>query len=309
MSKFLQKIPLRVLLLLLGAVEVGLAFYRVEDIKSFKIDLLAHPLYPLFAVGLLLILASLSGAVASAYTNGLFDFLPRTKITTSASGVTARICDARLSVELDRIEDCALEPSNTLIVLPANEFFDDACINDRRSSLGAFMLSHFPTGVPAIQLLVAQQLQGRTSTAVYREPRLQLNSFGVGTTVYLDQPLGTPLRLLLAAVTTHRSGEGLKADPATLFRVAQTAYSVARDHRLAVVCSPVMGAGHGSLSPDLALFSLLLAWSDILYRHPGDKLVVRVVVFRSDPPASPEIPVKRIRRLLRLAAAMCRPHD
>ncbi len=41
--------------------------------------------------------------------------------------------------------------------------------------------------------------------------RLFAASYGIGTKIYLDHPLGSDVRIALVAVTTKRSGEGLKA--------------------------------------------------------------------------------------------------
>jgi hypothetical protein len=59
-----------------------------------------------------------------------------------------------IQVRMGRIEECECA-DDCLIALPANEFFDDACIHDSRSALGAYMQHHFSGRIPEIQALVA----------------------------------------------------------------------------------------------------------------------------------------------------------
>ena len=283
-----------------------LSYFRLEDLKALKVTPLASPIIPMFVLACILILASFVGALASSYSEGLSDLFDQARIATKEGAASVRIGAATISVEPGRLEASIRNPNGTLVVLPANEFFDDACITDPRSALGAFVQAKFPGRAPALQRLVADQLSDRPSKRVEREPGVELQSYGVGSTVFLDRPLGTDFRLLLAAATTHRPGVGLRAEPGTVFAIVKSAYATARDHRIGEICLPLVGAGHGAMNRELALATLLLAWSEALFRHPSNT-TVRVVVFQADAVKPPEVSIKRSKRLLRFALATCRP--
>ena len=57
--------------------------------------------------------------------------------------VSLQLGRASVSVEIGRIQDYQPSDSQTVIALPANEYFDDECISDTNSSLGAFVQHHF----------------------------------------------------------------------------------------------------------------------------------------------------------------------
>ena len=62
-----------------------------------------------------------------------------------------------INVSLGRIEEAECD-EECLIALPANEFFDDDCIHDSRSALGAFIQYHSEENISDIQALVRNAL-------------------------------------------------------------------------------------------------------------------------------------------------------
>lgn len=77
-----------------------------------------------------------------------------------------------LTVRFGRIEDCTCDEPGTVIALPANEFFDDACVSDVRSALGSFVHHHFADKLEAFKRLVATERQQFSPTLVEREAHL-----------------------------------------------------------------------------------------------------------------------------------------
>jgi hypothetical protein len=61
-------------------------------------------------------------------------------------------------VRFGDIRSCDSRDPGVVVALPANEFFDDDCIRDTRSALGAYMASVFPNAIGDIQKLIAQKL-------------------------------------------------------------------------------------------------------------------------------------------------------
>ncbi len=206
-----------------------------------------------------------------------------------------------LTLKFGRIEECQCEGQGSVIALPANEFFDDECITDARSALGAFVLHHFTDRVDEFKRLVAKERQQRTGTLVERESNQFAASYGVGRSLWLDAPLGSRLRLILAAVTRKRVGEGLKAEPAYLFAAVRSISRIMNDNRLTDVHLPLFGAGHGDMDDRVALFSLALA----LATAP-DIRQANLVVFRQGPNSRPSIDPEVARNILASVVAEVR---
>jgi len=228
----------------------------------------------------------------------------RTKVIKSADSVAVQVGANILSVKLGRLEACVADTSVSLFVLPANEYFNDKCINDMRSALGAFTQTKFPGRSADLASVIAGKLQDVHSRKVAVNGK-EINAYGLGTAVYLDRPLGENYRLLVVAATTDRPGEGLRGDLSVLLPIVREANRTAREHRLSAIFIPLIGAGHGSLLPSQALLAQLFAWCDILYSNPGQKMRVNIVVFRPTEPDKPELTIKQISYLVRVATKVC----
>jgi hypothetical protein len=198
-----------------------------------------------------------------------------------------------LTLRFGRIEDCRCDEPGSVIALPANEFFDDECVTDVRSALGSFVLHHFSDQLDAFNRLVANERQQLRPMLVERESNLYAESYGVGTSLWLDAPLGSRLKLILSAVTRKRVGEGLKSEPAYLFAAVRSISRIMNDKRLTDLHLPIFGAGHGDMDQRVALFCLALA----LATTP-DIRQANLVVFRKSPSAKPSIEAEVARRIL-----------
>jgi len=170
-----------------------------------------------------------------------------------------------------------------------------------RSALGSFVLQHFGNQLDDFNRLVAKERQQLRPTLVERESNHYAVSYGVGTSLWLDAPLGSPLRLILCAVTRKRVGEGLKADPAYLFAAVRSISRIMNDKRLTELHLPVFGAGHGDMDHQVALFCLALA----LATTP-DIRQANLVVFRKTPSARPSIDAEVARKILTAVVAEVR---
>lgn len=207
-----------------------------------------------------------------------------------------RVAFGRLELMLEPAEDC-------LMALPANEFFDDECIHDNRSALGAFVQHHFPGRTLDLQALVAAALAGKVSSQVDKYPGETAASYGIGKCVYLENPLEKRVRLAMVAVTTQRANAGLQAKASYIFEAALSLSQLMANHRLTRLYMPVIGSGHGGLKPETGLICLLLAFSELQkqlgHRHLRE---INFVVYRPNSDAVPIISESSARNLLKFAA-------
>jgi hypothetical protein len=150
------------------------------------------------------------------------------------------------------LEEAVSDPSQAVVVLPANEYINDQCINDPKSALGAFVQSKFPGKTKEFETLIQLALTGKAAAKVTNGVNT-INAYGLGTTVYLDRPLNEGHKILIAAATTDRAAEGLRGDISALIAIVRAANGAAKERRMAEVILPLIGAGHGSICPGCAL--------------------------------------------------------
>ena len=207
-----------------------------------------------------------------------------------------RVAFGRLELVGDNGEDC-------LLALPANEFFDDECIGDKRSALGAFIQHHFPDRVSDLQALVASALAGEVTNQVEKYPGQSAASYGIGKCAYLINPFDKPMRLAMVAVTTQRANAGLQAQASYVFEAAVSLSRLMANRRLTRLYLPAIGSGYGGLKPEAALITLLLAFAELHgklgHRHLRE---INIVVYRPSPDSNPSISESFVRRALKFAA-------
>jgi hypothetical protein len=211
-----------------------------------------------------------------------------------------------IRVIMGRIEEseCA---DDCLIALPANEYFDDECINDGRSALGAYMQHHFSGRIAEIQALVASRLRSFPTTNVEKELGTFAPSYGIGTCVYLDRPLGFGSRVAMVAVTTKRAGEGLRATVRSLYDSLFAIHRVMVDHRLTTLYLPTLGSGHGGLTGEFSLFCMLVSLAQLHRQPSGPSLkTVNIVVYQRNESSRPAVSGASIRRALSMVQDLFR---
>jgi predicted nucleotide-binding protein len=82
--------------------------------------------------------------------------------------ISVQLARTSMCVEVGRIQDYQSVDTRAAIALPANEYFDDECITDANSSLGAFVQHHFKDTVPNFVRQVGEELSRAPSQRVPR---------------------------------------------------------------------------------------------------------------------------------------------
>lgn len=207
-----------------------------------------------------------------------------------------------VKVILGRIEESDCSDEACLVALPANEFFDDDCIHDCRSALGAFMQHHFKGNISDIQALVRAALANEPTREVEKKPGEVASSYGVGKCVFLDHPLSSRLRIAMVSVTTQRSDEGLRAEAAYVFEAAASLQRVMANHRLTRLHMPILGSGHGGLKGEVSLVCMLISFGELRRKSAHNLKEVNIVVFRSSENSAPAVSEVTIKRALDFAS-------
>lgn len=195
------------------------------------------------------------------------------------SHICTSIKRTAVHLELGRIQDYRSDDSRSVIALPANEYFDDECIADLNSSLGAFVQHHFRGNVDEFVRQVRAELVGLPCQRVPRAERRIEDSYGIGQAIFLRQ-LIPACRVILVSATTERVGIGLRAEPHFLYASLQGVVETMNAYRLNSVAMPVFGSGHGGMPLIVALLFNLLALRSILEDDVGRHVrEVRIVIF------------------------------
>ena len=236
-----------------------IAFLKVEYVDNkFKVLLMQIPNMPLLIIGIaLLIIAIIIHLVEfkRIKIKGLLKKIDK--------GFKVIIGNSQLNIVFSDIKDIHCSDSQSAIVLPTNDSFDDECINDPTSSLGAFFQEHFKNGIKKIQDLIIKELEG-----VPYEKIGDINIYPLNTVVYLNGPLGSNQRVILVNITTKRKREGIQSDPSYIAKGILEVFKLSADEKLTKLYMPVLGAGHGGVDFNVALHALLL---EVIYNFKYKK--------------------------------------
>jgi O-acetyl-ADP-ribose deacetylase (regulator of RNase III) len=191
---------------------------------------------------------------------------------------------ATVRIEVGLIQNYQAVDRRTAIALPISEYFDDDCISDSSGCLGAFAQQHFAKNVDYFVKQINAALDYLPSQRVARSERQIDESYGIGEAIFLSK-LEPDYRLILASVTTERTGVGLHAEPHFIYAALEGIVETMNEHRLNSLVMPVLGSGHGEISLQAAITFNLLAVRSILREDRGRHVKeVRLVVFKGDAP-------------------------
>lgn len=200
---------------------------------------------------------------------------------------------ATVRIEVGRIEDYTTPDPRSVVALPANEYFDDECVTDLHSSLGAFVQRHFAESREDFLHRIATELRGLPTQRVPRSDRRVDESYGIGQAIFVDSEPAP--RVILVSATTERSVVGLRAEPHFLYAAIRGVVETMNEHRLNSVVMPVFGSGHGGMAVIVALLFNVLALRWCLTGNLGRNIrEVRIVLYTGDAPNVPDAALHEI---------------
>jgi len=198
-----------VILGLVGFVLVLLSFYTISGkISDLIVSLLPSPNFYLLTLGALTILGSI---VVAILQENLLDWALFRKIRKTNSGFEALFKTAKIYIHFGLLqEEIKLGDTKTAVVLPANDLFDDGCFDDTGIALGGYLAHHFNhSEIGELKEQRTQELCGLPAESIEDGFTNADKSYGVGTCLFLEK---SGHRLIIAAVSTKRKREGIKAE-------------------------------------------------------------------------------------------------
>jgi hypothetical protein len=302
MIKLLEKQSYLVILLVLGVVLIIISFFDIKDYSKLQIELRNNVVWFGAVLGSILSGFSLFFYAQDRLTLGWFK---SASVRMKDGRLNAPCGHALINISFGKIEEEAKLAPSSMVVLPANEYFDDECISDTKSSLGAYVQSIFPNQSLEVQKLIQEELASVKSRKEDKEPGITQASYGIGSGVFLKKALHSNQPLMFVSVTTKRAGEGLRAEMSHIFAAVKKIQQVSADNRIDTVYIPVMGTGHGGLKKEVGLFSLLLAICDGISKPTGHHIKqYNVIVYRPDQNEKPSISINSSKRILKTAIGL-----
>jgi len=228
------------------------------------------------------------------------------KLKTTNTGFSTTFRDSELYVDFGALEKIYTPAESNVLVLPANEFFDNRCLNDVRTAAGAFIRSHFDNAQStALGEQIRQRLQNCPNEDVQRKDSqtgtIEVSkSYGTGTCVYLEHPLGTPYRLIFAAVATDRAEIGLRTEMASIFEVLRRVHGIVANQRaITTIYLPLLGAGKGGVPAQLAFRALTIAALEARCAAGGHAIrEIHIVVYKPET-GEPKVSLKSSKKAVR----------
>jgi len=100
-SLFQQRLP--IVTTVLAFFLIIASFFKIDDITKLQISAYTSPIYPVFVVGVLLLLASIA---IFLFTDTSLNLWFRSKIKRTKVGYEIEIASTKLGISFGRIEDC-----------------------------------------------------------------------------------------------------------------------------------------------------------------------------------------------------------
>jgi hypothetical protein len=215
----------------------------------------------------------------------------------------------KIAVSFGRIEEYDLpNPKHGAVVFPVNEFFDRKCFTDEKTSLGAFVKKRIPSeAFSRLIAMVETKLKASNiqTKRIWKEPDVQDNSYGIGVCVALEYPVEIDGRVILVSSATKRAKEGVRCEVSFIFDAVKRVHETMADDQVDTILIPLLGPGKGGVRSELALFTMIVAFTEAARRPSGHHLKsVEIVIFRPSPESKPEISRSRAKRILGTASAM-----
>jgi hypothetical protein len=255
--------------------------FKVNDISKFSMEVLLHPSIVSLTIGFIFLIISIA-----LYLEIGIDLFSLNRVHIKRlkdDSLCTRIGKTNLIVHFDKLQEIS-KKENSVVVLPANEYFDDECINDRKSSLGAYIDKYFRNHLNEFQNLVSLKLTQNcyvSNLHKKKEDENEQKSYGIGACVFLDKPLNTSEKILLVSVTEQRAGIGLYSNISFVYKAVNEIYKKVVDNRIKNIYIPLLGSGHGGLNKRVALLNLVTAFTEPIIKANTDKIEnINIVIYK-----------------------------
>lgn len=200
-----------------------------------------------------------------------------------------------INIVYGKINHCDEYNKETLVILPANDKFDDECIEDSGSVLGSFARSLYPNGKEGFKNEIRNELQKRNTA-----------SFNIGDWISIDVKSSCSEFKIGIVAVTNKTEDAIIASSENVMLAFKGILKIMTTKRIQRVYIPLIGGGHGGLSPELSLLCLLISAIEHIKRNTGSILRdVNIVIYKKDN-GEKDIPVERMKRIAKFVLTHCK---
>ena len=193
-----------------------------------------------------------------------------------------------INIIYGKINDFQKYNENTLVILPANNTFDDKCIDDPKSTFGAFAKNLYPNGNRPFKNNIKRELEKRNA-----------KPFNIGD--WISMPVNNNVfkfNIGIVAVTHMEEGK-IIAYPENVMLAFKGIHNIMAQKRFPEVYIPLIGSGDGGLKRELSLSCLLISAIEQIRKNTGHMLKeVNIVIYKNDD-GRRDIPVKKMIRVVK----------
>lgn len=201
-----------------------------------------------------------------------------------------------INIAYGKINDFQKYDERTLVILPANDKFDDKCIEDPDSVLGSFVRSLFPNGNEDFKNDVRKELEKRKNT----------KSFNIGECILLNVKSSVSEFKIGIVAVTHKEKNNIFAYSENVMLAFKGIHEKMKEEQITKVYMPLLGSGHGGLSPELSLLCLLMSAIEQIRRPTGNMLRdVNIVIYKKDN-GDRTVSIRRMKRIVKFAINHCK---
>lgn len=200
--------------------------------------------------------------------------------------------ERKINIIFGTLDDFSKYEKNSLLILPANDQFDDDCIDDESSALGSMVKKIFPNKIEIAKEHISRELNKRDKKI-----------FDVGQWVYLDlnriQETDHNFKIGFLSVTHLLENRNIKAYSKNIFLAFHGINTMMQKKSMSKVFLPLLGSGHGGLSPKISLLCLLISCTELIKKGDGNRLKdVNVVIYKPENSA-PAISFEETKKIIK----------
>jgi hypothetical protein len=162
--------------------------------------------------------------------------------------LTLKAKNIEFTIKYDTIEN-SIGANETAIVLPANTMLDDECINDKRSALGAFILTKLPDKKEVFTEEI-KSIRNTFNNNSACEP---------GSSFLLKNTYGLNHNIILTCVTEKKHELGVHSSINNIIKSIESIYKISSENKISRIILPVLGGGHGGIDINISIQTMLLA--------------------------------------------------
>jgi hypothetical protein len=220
------------------------------------------------------------------------------KISDSHYSITDETNKHSINVIYGKIDGFKEYDKDTLVILPANDSFDDACVDDERSVLGSFVKKLYPDDNTAFKEKINTELQKKNQ-----------NKFEIGDWIYLhDVHKEKKFKVGIVSCTHLNEDKSIIAYSINVMLAFRNGiFRMIQEKRINKVYIPLIGSGHGGLSPEISFLNLLISFIEGLSRSDQAHRLsnVNIVIYQNDKGKCDIVP-KKMKNIVKLVLNYCR---